>query len=190
MEVIKTNFPDVFLLKPKIWGDDRGYYVETYKQQLFNDLLGETNFIQDNESKSIKGVMRGLHFQEPPFTQAKLIRTITGAIIDVIVDIRTDSNTFGEMEIIKLNDVTKEQLFIPKGFAHGFVAVEDNTIIEYKVDNRYAPPFESGILFGSMPVDFRDLIGHEEFTVSDKDQNLKPFKDVMFFTSDEYQITK
>ena len=190
MEVTKTKFPDVFLLKPKIWGDERGYYVETYKQRLFNDLFGETDFIQDNESKSIKGVMRGLHFQEPPFTQAKLIRAITGAIIDVIVDIKTDSQTFGEMYIVKLDSITKEQLFIPKGYAHGFVAVEDDTIIEYKVDNKYAPAFESGILFGSMPVQFRDLIGHEEFTISEKDKILKPFDDVMFFTSDEYKISK
>lgn len=189
MKVTNTKFPDVFIVKPKVFGDDRGYYVETYKKRLFNDLFGDVKFLQDSESKSIKGVLRGLHFQEPPYTQAKLIRAITGSIIDVIVDIKTDSETFGEMLIVKLDDIEKEQLFIPRGYAHGFVAVEDNTIIQYKVDNKYAPAFESGILFGSMPINFREEIGHEEFIISEKDQILKPFSDVAFFKEKEYHFT-
>jgi len=189
MKVTNTKFPDVFIVKPIVFGDDRGYYVETYKKRLFNDLFGDVKFLQDSESKSIKGVLRGLHFQEPPYTQAKLIRAVTGAIIDVIVDIKTDSETFGEMLIVKLDDVEKEQLFIPRGYAHGFVAVEDNTIIQYKIDNRYAPAFESGILFGSMQINFREEIGHEEFILSEKDQNLKPFSDVAFFKEKEYRFT-
>jgi len=189
MKVTNTKFPDVFIVKPIVFGDDRGYYVETYKKRLFNDLFGDVKFLQDSESKSIKGVLRGLHFQEPPYTQAKLIRAVTGAIIDVSVDIKTDSETFGEMVIVKLDDVEKEQLFIPRGYAHGFVAVEDNTIIQYKIDNRYAPAFESGILFGSMQINFREEIGHEEFILSEKDQNLKPFSDVAFFKEKEYRFT-
>ena len=114
---------------------------------------------------------------------------ITGAIADVIVDIRIDSETYGEMLIVKLDDIEKEQLFIPRGYAHGFVSLTDDAIIQYKVDNKYAPAFESGILFGSMVNNFLEEIGHEEFIVSDKDQNLKPFHDVAFFKSEEYQLT-
>ena len=190
MEIIKTKFSDVFILKPKVYKDDRGYFVETYQQRLFNDLIGEDiNFVQDNESYSEYGVLRGLHFQEPPYTQAKLIRAVNGAIIDIIVDIRTDSETFGEYLIVKLDDAEKNQLFIPRGYAHGFVAVEDETVISYKVDNRYAPSFESGILFGSMEIDFREEIGHEEFIISDKDKLLLPFRDVPFFKTKEYLLS-
>jgi dTDP-4-dehydrorhamnose 3,5-epimerase len=189
MEIIKTKFPDVLILKPKVFRDERGYFVETYSQRLFNDLIGEEiNFVQDNESQSEYGVMRGLHFQEPPYTQAKLIRAVNGAIIDIIVDIRTDSETFGETFIVKLDDVEKEQLFVPRGYAHGFVAVEDETVIHYKVDNKYAPAFDSGILFGSMELDFREEIGHEEFIISEKDKLLLPFNDVPFFKTSEYHL--
>lgn len=189
MEIIKTKFPDVLILKPQVFRDERGYFVETYSQRLFNDLIGEEiNFVQDNESQSEYGVMRGLHFQEPPYTQAKLIRAVNGAIIDIIVDIRTDSDTFGETFIVKLDDVEKEQLFVPRGYAHGFVAVEDETVIHYKVDNKYAPAFDSGILFGSMELDFREEIGHEEFIISEKDKLLLPFNDVPFFKTSEYHL--
>jgi len=189
MELIKTKFREVFILKPQIFRDERGYFFESFKQSYFNDMFGETNFIQDNESYSEYGVMRGLHFQEPPYTQAKLIRAVNGAIIDIIVDIRTDSETFGESLIVKLDDIEKEQLFVPRGFAHGYVAVEDDTVIHYKVDNKYAKSFESGILFGSMDIDFREEIGYEEFIVSEKDKLLLEFKDVVFFKSDEYNLT-
>ena len=189
MELIKTKFSDVFILEPKVFWDDRGYFVETYQKRFLDGMLGyNVDFVQDNESQSEYGVMRGLHFQEPPYNQAKLIRVVTGAIIDVIIDIRTDSETFGEMLITKLDDVDKEQLFIPRGYAHGFVATEDETIIQYKVDNAYAPAFESGILFGSMEIDFREEIGHEEFILSEKDLLLKPFDDVVLFKSDEYKL--
>lgn len=186
MEIVKTKFFDVFILKPKIYNDDRGYYVETYQKKIFKELIGDVDFIQDNESQSMYGVLRGLHFQEPPYTQAKLIRVINGAIIDVIIDIKTDSDTFGEMLIYKLDDIEKEQLFIHRGYAHGFVAIEDETTIQHKVDNHYAPNFESGILFDSTDINFREEIGHEEFILSEKDLKLKPFNEVAFFTSNEY----
>ena len=189
MEIIKTKFPDVFIFKPKVFRDERGYFLETYNQRLFNDLLGENvNFIQDNESYSEYGVLRGLHFQEPPYTQAKLIRAANGAIVDIIVDIKTDSETFGEILIVKLDDIEKHQLFVPRGYAHGFAAIEDDTVINYKVDNKYAPSFDSGILFGSMEIDFREEIGYEEFIVSDKDKLLLPFRDVAFFKEEEYKL--
>ncbi|MEA3295881.1 MAG: dTDP-4-dehydrorhamnose 3,5-epimerase [Patescibacteria group bacterium] len=188
MEIIKTKFSDVLILKPKIFNDDRGYYVETFQEKKFKKLIGNINFIQDNESQSAYGVLRGFHFQEPPYTQAKLIRVVSGAIIDVIIDIKTDSETFGEMLMIKLDDINKEQLLIPRGYAHGFVAIEPDTIIQYKVDNDYAPKFESGIAFDSTNIDFREEIGHEEFILSEKDLKLKPFTEVGFFTSNEYKL--
>ena len=189
MKLQKTKFSDVFIIKPQVFRDERGYFLETYQQNWFNNMIGEEiNFVQDNESYSEYGVLRGLHFQEPPFTQAKLIRVVNGKIIDVIVDIRSDSETFGEMLIYTLDDFDKEQLFIPRGYAHGFVAVEDDTVINYKVDNKYAAAFESGILFGSMDMNFLDEIGYSEFTISEKDTLLKEFKDVAFFKSHEYKL--
>lgn len=188
MKVEKTKFSDVFILKPIVHEDDRGYYVETYQKRIFTDLFGEVNFIQDNESQSTYGVLRGLHFQEPPYTQAKLIRVVSGAIIDVIVDIKIDSETFGKMYIKKLDDIEKEQLFIARGYAHGFVAIEDDTIIQYKVDNKYEPAFESGFLFDGTAINFREEIGHEEFIISEKDRMLKTIKEVALFKSDEYKL--
>ena len=156
MKTIKTKFPEVLIFKPKIFQDKRGYFIESYNQKLFNNIIGkEINFIQDNESQSEYGVMRGLHFQEPPYTQAKLLKVVKGAIADIIVDIRIDSKTFGEILIVKLDDKEKEQLFIPRGFAHGFVALEDKTILQYKVDNEYAPKFDSGILFDSVEINLK-----------------------------------
>lgn len=189
MKIEKTKFPDVFILNPNMFRDARGYFVESYNKRIFNDLMGrKIDFIQDNESQSEYGVMRGIHFQEPPYNQAKLIRVIKGAIIDIIVDIKNDSETFGDHLIIKLDDIKKQQLFIPRGYAHGFVAIEEETIIQYKVDNKYAPAFESGILFGSMEIDFKEEIGHEEFITSEKDQNLTPFNDCIFYKTEEYNF--
>lgn len=189
MKLEKTKFDDVFIFKPKIFGDPRGYFFESYNKKKFENLLGKkVDFVQDNEAQSEYGVMRGLHFQEPPYTQAKLIRAISGAIIDVIVDIKTDSETFGEMSIIKLDSYEKNQLFIPRGYAHGYVAVEEDTIIHYKVDNEYAPAFESGILFGSMNINFKEEIGHEEFMTSKKDEEWLPFNDVQLFKTSEYYL--
>ena len=189
MKLEKTKFDDAFIIKPNVIEDSRGYFFESYNKKKFNNLLGEEiNFVQDNEAQSEYGVMRGLHFQEPPYTQAKLIRVIKGAIIDVIIDIRTDSDTFGEMSFIKLDSNEKNQLFIPRGFAHGYVAVEDDSIIHYKVDNEYAPAFESGILFGSMDINFKEEIGHEEFVTSKKDEEWMPFGDIQFFETSEYHL--
>ena len=189
MELIKTKFSDVFILKPQVFRDERGYFLETYKHSYFTSMIGAVNFIQDNESYSEYGVMRGLHFQEPPYTQAKLIRAVNGAIVDIIVDIRVDSDTFGESLIVKLDDIEKQQLFVPRGYAHGYVALEDDTVIQYKVDNQYAQSFESGVLFNSININILEEIGHEEFIVSEKDKILREFKDVPFFKTHEYDLT-
>jgi dTDP-4-dehydrorhamnose 3,5-epimerase len=189
MKLEKTKFDDVFIIQPKIHEDSRGYFFESYNQRIFNEYIGKRiQFIQDNESQSEYGVMRGLHFQEPPYTQSKLIRVIKGAIIDIVIDIKTDSETFGEMLIVKLDSNEKKQLFIPRGYAHGYVAVEDDTIITYKVDNYYAPTFDSGFSYDSMKINFKEEVGHKEFIVSEKDQNLLPFNDIGFFKTFEYYM--
>lgn len=189
MKLEKTKFDDVYIIKPNVIEDSRGYFFESYNQKKFNELIGHgVNFVQDNESQSEYGVMRGFHFQEPPYTQSKLIRAIKGSIIDIIVDIKTDSETFGEVLFVKLNSNEKHQLFVPRGYAHGYVAVEDETIIHYKVDNYYAPSFESGILFGSMNINIKEEIGHEEFITSKKDEEWLPFNDVPFFKTSEYYL--
>ena len=140
MLFISQSIPEVFLIEPKVHRDERGYFVETFKQELFDEAIGyKVEFIQDNESKSIsRGVLRGLHFQSYPHTQAKLIRVITGKVLDVAVDIRTKSKTFGHHIAIELSDDNKKQLFIPRGFAHAFLVLSETAVFSYKVDNIYS----------------------------------------------------
>ena len=131
-------------VEPKVFGDSRGYFLESYNQKKFEEIVGKTSFVQDNESKSYKGVLRGLHFQKPPYEQAKIIYVLTGEIFDVFVDIRPDSKTFGSFFSVKLTN-TNGFLYIPKGFAHGFCTLSDNTIVNYKTSNFYSPDNESTI---------------------------------------------
>jgi len=145
MEIIKTKFKDLLIIKPTKYVDDRGFFYETFNEKKFNDETGlNIKFVQDNESTSHKGVLRGLHYQEGPFAQSKLVRVIKGSVLDVVVDMRPDSDTFGEHFSIMLT-VMGEQLFVPKGFAHGFIALSEGTTFSYKCDNYYAPNFENGI---------------------------------------------
>ncbi|RUA07101.1 MAG: dTDP-4-dehydrorhamnose 3,5-epimerase [Gammaproteobacteria bacterium] len=176
MQFERQSIPDVILIKPTIYGDDRGYFSETFRQDLLDkELSTPINFIQDNESKSSKGVLRGLHYQLPPYAQTKLVRVIEGCVLDVAVDIRKDSPTFGQHIAIELNAENKHQLLIPQGFAHGFVVVSDTATFAYKVDNYYAPDYERGIAFDdkSLNIDWRLPIG--ELKLSDRDKSYKPF---------------
>ncbi|HIF35600.1 MAG TPA: dTDP-4-dehydrorhamnose 3,5-epimerase, partial [Candidatus Thioglobus sp.] len=148
MKFTPQTIPDVILIEPSIHGDNRGYFVETFRQDLFEEATGyKVNFIQDNESKSTKGVLRGLHYQLPPYTQAKLVRVIKGSVLDIAVDIRRSSPTFGQYVAVKLTEENKYQLFVPHGFAHGFVVLSDSATFTYKVDNYYAPKHDRGIAF-------------------------------------------
>jgi dTDP-4-dehydrorhamnose 3,5-epimerase len=148
------SITDVVLIEPTVHGDNRGYFIETFRQDLFEEAVGyQVNFIQDNESKSTKGVLRGLHYQLPPYTQAKLVRVIEGSVLDVAVDIRKSSPTFGQHVAVELTAENKHQLFVPHGFAHGFVVLSDNATFAYKVDNYYAPQHDRGIAF-----DDKDLV--------------------------------
>ncbi len=147
MNFIETAIPGVWIIEPKVWGDSRGYFVETFKQKVFDEKVGKVNFIQDNESKSSFGVLRGLHYQLGEFAQAKLVRVIQGSVIDVAVDIRKSSPTFGKHVAVELTGENKRQLFVPRGFAHGFIVTSPEATFVYKVDNDYAPQHEKCIIF-------------------------------------------
>jgi dTDP-4-dehydrorhamnose 3,5-epimerase len=171
LNFFKQEIPDIVLIKPTILEDERGYFIETFRQDLFNKALDlKVNFIQDNESKSIKGVLRGLHYQIEPYAQAKLLRVIKGCILDVVVDIRKSSKTFGKHLSFKLSDENKYQLYVPRGFAHGFVVLSEDATFSYKVDNFYAPEFDRGIAFDDkdLAIDWKLPINDLHLSTKDK----------------------
>ena len=145
MKVIKTKLEGVVIIEPQVFFDDRGYFFESFSQQRFNEQVAPITFVQDNESKSSYGVLRGLHFQKPPFAQSKLVRVVKGKVLDVAVDLRKDSLTFGQYESVVLSEENKRQFFIPQGFAHGFAVLSEEAIFQYKCDNYYAPQSEGSV---------------------------------------------
>lgn len=177
MNFTKTEIPEVIIIEPKVFGDNRGYFLESYNQKEFESNIGAVNFIQDNESKSVKGVLRGLHFQSPPFAQAKLVRCIKGKVLDVAVDIREGSPTYGKHVAVELSCDNKKQLFVPRGFAHGFVVLSDEAIFSYKVDNYYAPNHDSGIKWDDSDLNIDWNIDESDVSLSEKDKDLITFKD-------------
>ncbi len=171
MKFTLQSIPDVVLIEPIVHSDDRGYFVETFRQDLFEEAIGySVNFIQDNESKSTKGILRGLHYQLPPYTQAKLVRVIEGSVLDVAVDIRKVSPTFGQTVVVELTADNKHQLFVPHGFAHGFVVLSDSATFAYKVDNYYAPKHDKGIAFDDDKLAIDWKLPLETLQLSDKDK--------------------
>lgn len=173
MEFIKQKILGIVLIKPTIHGDDRGYFIETFRQDLFEKTIGyKVNFVQDNESKSAKGVLRGLHYQLPPYTQAKLVRVIEGRVLDVAVDIRKSSPTFGQHVSVELTGENKHQLFVPHGFAHGFVVLSDSATFAYKVDNYYAPEYDQGIIFNDKQLAIDWMLPNQILQLSEKDLDL------------------
>jgi len=173
VKFISQIIPDILLIEPVVHSDGRGYFVETYKQNLLDEALGyQVNFIQDNESKSTsKGVLRGLHFQLPPFTQTKLVRVIKGEVLDVAVDIRRNSLTFGKYVSVKLSEKNKKQLFIPGGFAHGFIVLSEEAIFAYKVDAYYSAEHEEGIAYNDKDVNIDWGFLEKDIILSKADQN-------------------
>ena len=170
MKFTRTNLVDVVMIEPDIHGDDRGYFIETFRQDKLEAFLGfNVSFCQDSESKSGYGVLRGLHFQTPPFAQAKLVRVIKGEILDVVVDIRKGSPTFGQHVSTKLSEENKRQLFVPRGFAHGFVVLSESCIFSYKVDNYYNPEYDRGIAFDDPALGIDWLIRTDDLKLSKKD---------------------
>jgi len=167
------SIADVILIEPNMHIDDRGYFVETFRQDLLEEVIGyKVNFVQDNESKSTKGVLRGLHYQLNPYTQAKLIRVTEGSVMDVAVDIRKSSPTFGQHVSIELSAQNKHQLFIPHGFAHGFLVLTETATFAYKVDNYYSQAHERGIAFNDKQLDINWGLPYEILQISDKDRQL------------------
>lgn len=177
MNVIKTDIEGVLILEPKVFGDHRGYFFESFSQRDFNSKVREVKFVQDNESKSCYGVLRGLHFQKPPHAQSKLVRVVKGAVLDVAVDIRKGSPTFGKHVAVELSDENHRQFFIPRGFAHGFVVLSDEVIFQYKCDDFYAPECEGAIAWDDpdLGIDWRVPAG--EIILSAKDMNHPRLKD-------------
>ena len=173
MKFLPQTIPDILLIEPVIHSDERGYFFETFKQKLLDEVLGyQVNFIQDNESKSTsKGVLRGLHYQLPPYTQNKLVRVIKGEVLDVAVDIRRNSSTFGKYVSVVLSDENKKQLFIPGGFAHGFIALSEGATFAYKVDAYYSPEHAEGIAYNDKDVDIDWYFSAKEIMLSKADQN-------------------
>ncbi len=175
MKFTRTKIKDVIIIEPKVHGDDRGYFAETFRQDKLDSFLGfKISFVQDNESKSGKGVLRGLHYQLAPAAQTKLVRVIQGSVLDVAVDIRKGSPTFGQYVAVELTAQNKKQLLVPRGFAHGFVVLENNSIFAYKVDNYYSPENDRGIAFNdpALGIDWKINTGNLNLSAKDKIQPL------------------
>lgn len=177
MPFIETGFAGLKVFEPRVFADSRGYFFESFNKNVFSEAGIEVEFVQDNESKSQGGVLRGLHYQLNPFAQAKLVRVVEGEVLDVVVDIRKGSPTFGKHFDILLSAENKKQLFIPRGFAHGFSVVSETCIFQYKCDNYYSKESEGGILFNDADLNIDWKIKTDEAIVSDKDKTLPAFKD-------------
>jgi len=170
MKFTPQSIPEVILVEPVVHGDERGYFVETFRQDKFEEAVGyKVNFIQDNESRSSKGVLRGLHFQLPPYAQSKLVRVIEGEVLDVAVDIRQGSPSYGQHVAVLLNEQNKHQLFVPRGFAHGFVVLSESAVFAYKVDNCYAPDCDRGLAFDDLNLAIDWKLPKEQLKLSEKD---------------------
>ena len=178
MEVVGTNIEGVIIIEPRIFKDDRGYFFESFSQREFEEKVCKTTFVQDNESKSGYGVLRGLHFQKPPFAQSKLVRVIKGAVLDVAVDIRKGSPTFGQYVSVELTGDNHRQFFIPRGFAHGFSVLSEEVIFQYKCDNFYSPQSEGAIAWNDPDLNIDWRIPVEEVILSEKDSKHPKLKDL------------
>lgn len=179
MNFIKTSIPEVVICEPKIHGDERGYFVETFRADKLEEFLGyKIGFCQDNESKSSYGVLRGLHYQLPPHTQTKLVRVIEGEVLDVAVDIRKNSPTFGQYVSVLLSGENKKQLLIPRGFAHGFVVLSKSATFAYKVDSYYSPECDRGMAFNDQDIKIDWMIDHANLQLSDKDTKQPLLKEI------------
>jgi len=172
MNFIRTEIEDVVIIEPQVHGDERGYFMETFREDKLEEFLGyKIDFCQDNESKSSKGVLRGLHYQLAPYAQTKLVRVIQGRVLDIAVDIRKNSPTFGKHVAVELSSKNKKQLLVPRGFAHGFVVLEDDTVFAYKVDNYYSPEYDRGIAFDDNTLGIDWILNSKELNLSAKDKN-------------------
>lgn len=177
MKFTETDIQGLVIIEPKVFGDERGYFFESFNQKEFEENISPIQFVQDNESMSCKGVLRGLHFQRPPFDQAKLVRCIKGEVMDVAVDLRKGSPTYGKYSAINLSEENKKQLFVPRGFAHGFKVISEEAIFAYKVDNWYSAEHDSGIAWNDPDVAVDWDISEDTVLLSEKDKQLKTLKE-------------
>ena len=178
MNVIETKIPGVVIIEPRLFPDARGYFFESFSKREFEEKVGKIDFVQDNESKSSYGVLRGLHFQKPPYTQSKLVRVVKGAVLDVAVDIRKGSPTFGQHVAVELTEDNHRQFFIPRGFAHGFAVLTDEVIFQYKCDNFYAPASEGAIAWDDPDLGIDWRVPAEKVILSEKDKKHPRLKEI------------
>jgi dTDP-4-dehydrorhamnose 3,5-epimerase len=169
MNFIPTKIPGVIIIKPKVFFDSRGYFYESYKKEILDSKIGKFEVVQENESKSVYGVLRGIHFQKGDNAQAKLVRVLKGKVIDVAIDLRKSSPTFAQYVMVELSNENKHQLFVPKGFGHAYLVLSDEAVFTYKVDNVYAPQAEGSVLFSDPTIDIKWPIDKEKMILSDKD---------------------
>ncbi len=181
MKFTEQKIKGVWVIEPKVFVDDRGYFMESYKQNLFEDHIGKVNFVQDNESKSTQGVLRGLHYQVGEHAQAKLVRVLMGAVLDVVVDIRKSSPSFGQYVAVELTAENKKQLYVPRGFAHGFLVKSPEAIFTYKVDNPYAPNSDASILWSDPTLAIDWGMSESELILSEKDRKGRLLADAILF---------
>ena len=181
MQIIKTTIPEVNIIQPDVFGDERGYFFESFSKNKFKKQVFKTEFVQDNESESSYGVLRGMHYQLPPFAQSKLVRVVVGKVLDVAADIRKGSPNFGKHVIVELSAENKKQLFVPRGFAHGFIVLSDKAIFAYKVDNVYDAASEASIRFDDPELNINWPLKQEDLKLSPKDMAAPLFKDAKLF---------
>lgn len=185
MKIVTTSIPDVLLIEPQLYYDKRGYFMESFSKKKLEEWLPNSNFIQDNESLSGYGVLRGLHYQLPPFAQSKLVRVVAGAVLDVAVDIREGSPTFGKYVSALLSKENHMMMYIPRGFAHGFLALEEGTIFQYKCDNYYSPEHEASIAWDDPTIAIEWGIDPSSIILNDKDRQLPPLEGAILFPSNQ-----
>lgn len=190
MNIIRTEIPEVVIIEPKVFGDNRGYFFESFSERDFAAQVREVKFVQDNESKSCYGVLRGLHFQKPPHAQSKLVRVVKGRVLDVAVDIRKGSPTFGKYVAVELSEDNHRQFFVPRGFAHGFAVLSEEAVFQYKCDNYYAPQSEGAVAWDDPDLAIDWKVPSDKVILSEKDRNHPMLKDApeIFDYSEDYYI--
>jgi len=181
MKIITTEIPEVLIFEPDVFGDHRGYFFESFRQDIFDKQVENVQFVQDNQSKSGFGVLRGLHFQKPPNTQAKLVQCLQGEVLDIAVDIRMGSPTYGKHVPVRLSEANHRQLYIPRGFAHGFVVLSETAVFSYKCDNYYTPSADGGLAWNDPTINIDWILSPEEIKLSEKDKNQPPLVEITHF---------
>jgi len=187
MKVITTPIPEVLIFEPDVFGDHRGYFFESFRQDVFEKHVGNIQFVQDNQSKSGYGVLRGLHFQKPPFTQAKLVQCLQGEVLDIAVDIRIGSPTYGKHVAVKLSEENHRQLYIPRGFAHGFAVLSSTAVFSYKCDNYYHPESDGGIAWNDPDINIDWILSSDDIQLSNKDTTQPALSQITFFDYEDFK---